>query len=119
MINVLAEGARSLSKREKDLSGLPDADDDEDWSTDLESDSDGDGEKKIANHWSLPQLWEDAIAMINHNHISSERKRLLRQVGLLSEYSNVIRGGINSLDGVELKLKEADKIMVMEKDRGD
>ncbi|KAK6949802.1 hypothetical protein Daesc_008123 [Daldinia eschscholtzii] len=119
MINVLAEGARSLSKREKDLSDLPDADDDEDWSTDLESDSDGDGEKKIANHWSLPQLWEDAIAMINHNHISSERKRLLRQVGLLSEYSNVIRGGINSLDGVELKLKEADKIMVMEKDRGD
>ncbi|KAI1654605.1 hypothetical protein F4813DRAFT_398932 [Daldinia decipiens] len=119
MINVLAEGAREMSKRAKDLSHLPDSDDDEDWSTDLESDSDSDEEKKIVTHWSLPQIWEDAIAMINHNHISSEKKKLLRRVGLLTESSEVIRGGINSLDGVESKLKESDKIMVMERDRGD
>ncbi|KAI0097145.1 hypothetical protein F4814DRAFT_128368 [Daldinia grandis] len=119
MINVLAEGAREMSKRTKDLSHLPDADNDENWSTDLESDSEDDDEKKIVTHWSLPQIWEDAIAMINHNHISSEKKKLLRRVGLLSESSEVIRGGINSLYGVESKLKESDKIMVMEKDRGD
>lgn len=119
MINVLAEGAREMSKRDKNLSDLPDSDNDEDWSTDLESDSDDEDKKKIVTHWSLPQIWEDAIATINHNYISSEKKKLLRRVGLLSESSEVIRGGINSLYGVESKLKESDKIMVMEKDRGD
>ncbi|KAI1465116.1 uncharacterized protein F4812DRAFT_452528 [Daldinia caldariorum] len=104
MINVLAEGARKLSKRNKDFPKLPDADNDEDWSTDLESDSDDDGEKKVVNHWSLPQIWEDAIAILNHSRLSSEKKKLLHQVGI---------------GGVESKLKQVDKIMVLEKDRGD
>ncbi|KAI0378676.1 hypothetical protein F5Y04DRAFT_143384 [Hypomontagnella monticulosa] len=76
-----------------------------------------DDERKIETLWSLPQIWEDTIAMINHRHISSERKRLLRRVGLLSESSNVIPGGINSFRAAESKLKEADKTMVMERDR--
>ncbi|KAI1206620.1 uncharacterized protein F4807DRAFT_463565 [Annulohypoxylon truncatum] len=119
MINVLAEEARELSKRDKikDLTNLPEADGDEDWSTEPESYMEED-EMKITTHWSLPQIWEDSIAIVNHRHISSERKQLLRRVGLLSEGSNVIRGGINSLYGVESKLKTADKTMVMEKDRG-
>ncbi|KAI1373044.1 hypothetical protein F4677DRAFT_462599 [Hypoxylon crocopeplum] len=116
IINVLAEEAREISQR-KDVSHLPDADDDDEaWSTD--SGPDEEEERRIITHWSLPQIWEDAIALINHNHISSQRKRLLRQVGLLSQSSEVIRGGINSLNGVESKLKEADRFMVMERDRG-
>ncbi|KAL7625951.1 hypothetical protein AAE478_002720 [Parahypoxylon ruwenzoriense] len=118
MINVMAEGARKISKRDKDLSHLPDADDDDDWSTD-ESGSEGDSdEKRIVSHWSLPQIWEDSIAIINHSHISNDKKQLLRRIGLLSESSDKIRGGINSLNGVESKLKEVDRIMVMERDRG-
>ncbi|KAI0880759.1 uncharacterized protein GGS22DRAFT_182070 [Annulohypoxylon maeteangense] len=117
MINVLAEEAREMSKRGKDVSKLPEADDDEDWSTESEYVMD-DEEMKMTTHWSLPQIWEDSTAIVNNRHISSEKKQLLRRVGLLSEGSNYIRGGINSLNGVETKLRTADKTMVMEKDRG-
>ncbi|KAI0834510.1 hypothetical protein F5Y06DRAFT_156139 [Hypoxylon sp. FL0890] len=116
MINVLAEEARVLSKRSRDKSKLLETNDDEDYSTD--SGIDSDNERRIVNPWSLPQIWEDAIAMVNQNHITSERKQLLHRVGLLSESSEVIRGGINSLYDVESKLKQADKRMIMERDRG-
>ncbi|KAI1444975.1 hypothetical protein F5Y02DRAFT_408701 [Annulohypoxylon stygium] len=119
MINVLAEGAREMSKlaKKKEPHDLPDEDSDEDWCTEPESQVDEE-ESMITTHWSLPQIWEDSIAIVNHRHISSEKKKLLRRVGLLSEGTNVIRGGINSLDGIENTLRRADKTMVMEKDRG-
>ncbi|KAI8960401.1 hypothetical protein F5Y11DRAFT_349536 [Daldinia sp. FL1419] len=116
VINVLAQRTREWNMKHKDLRG---AGNDEIWTPDTDSNSEDDDEKKITTHWSLPQIWEDAIAMINHHHISSEKKKLLRRVGLLSETSNVIRGGINSLNSVESKMKEADRIMIMERDRGD
>lgn len=102
LLNILAEGITKVPHLPGDDNANLDSDDED---------------NKIVTHWSLPQLWEDAIAMINHHHISSERKRLLRRVGLLSEGSNVIRGGINSFRAAESRLKQADKIMIMERDR--
>ncbi|KAI1773620.1 hypothetical protein F4818DRAFT_449017 [Hypoxylon cercidicola] len=93
------------------------ADGDANWGTDSASACE-DEETHFVNPWSQSQIWEDAIATINHTPISSERKELLRRVGLLSESSDVIRGGINSLSSVMPKLKEADTRMVVEKDRG-
>ncbi|KAI1105673.1 hypothetical protein F4804DRAFT_303681 [Jackrogersella minutella] len=121
MINVLAEEARTISKRNKAQSDSPNVDDDDgdddDWTTDHEFG--GNAEKKrIVTHWSLPQIWEDAIVIVNFTHISSERKQLLRRVGLLSEMSGKIRGGINNFNDVESKIKAADRIMIMERDRG-
>ncbi|KAI1456677.1 hypothetical protein F4805DRAFT_467878 [Annulohypoxylon moriforme] len=116
MLNFLAAEARELSQRKTETKRLPLGDDDEDWSTEPESHMDE--EKKITTHWSLPQIWEDSIAIVNFKLISNEKKELLRRVGLVGEGSSVIRGGINSLNGIGSTLRSADKVMVMEKDRG-
>ncbi|OTA94692.1 hypothetical protein M434DRAFT_394488 [Hypoxylon sp. CO27-5] len=115
MINILAEEARALSKEAKEVTKFSKIDDEEDWSAD--SGVNNDNEKRIMNPWSWPQIWEDAIAMINQNHITSEKKQLLQRVGLLSEASEVIRSETDSLYGIKSKFKQADKMMIMEKDR--
>ncbi|KAI1134852.1 hypothetical protein F5Y05DRAFT_192827 [Hypoxylon sp. FL0543] len=113
MLNVLASSARKLSKPSKNKPGLYKTNGD-----DIDSGTDGDDEKRIVNPWSLPQIWEDAILTVNRSQVPSEKKQLLRRVGLLSESSEAIRGGINRLDDLESTLKQADKRMIMEKDRG-
>ncbi|KAI1074329.1 hypothetical protein F5B20DRAFT_586346 [Whalleya microplaca] len=117
IINVLAESARKISKMDKDSPYLLEDDFNEGLHRgDFESGSENDN-KRLVSHWSLPPLWENAIMLVNHSHLSTDRKLLLHKVGLLSD-SSMIRGGINDLDEFESKLKEADKIMIMEKDRG-
>ncbi|OTA99348.1 hypothetical protein M426DRAFT_325209 [Hypoxylon sp. CI-4A] len=117
VINVMMEEAERLSKgiitrpREAKV-------DDEDSDADPNNNDYDEEAGRVVTHWSLPRIWEDATALVNRGHISDEKKQLLQNVGLLSESSGIVRGQINTFDDVSIQLKTADKLMIMERDRG-
>lgn len=135
--------SKYLAKLAKDTSHLPnkpsrftgeDLDSDESWDTDdLVSDSDGDlpdtkrekdfedfkdEDGEVTKHWRLPRLWEDQITRINESQIDAKKKKILLNVGLLELSSGKVRRGPSDAEFAK-NLKSMDRMMLMEKDRGD
>lgn len=132
--------SKYLAKRAKDSSHLPtkpsrsqdeDSDSDESWNTgdsfyDLDDDvprtkpeedfKDEDGE--VTKHWRLPRLWEDRITKINEGQIDAKKKQILSNVGLLESSTGKVRRGPSDAEFAR-NLKTMDRMMLMEKDRGD
>ncbi|KAI1112839.1 hypothetical protein F5Y14DRAFT_244471 [Nemania sp. NC0429] len=132
--------SKYLAKRAKDASHLSnkpsrpqgdDSDSDKSWNTDdslaaldgaaskmkPEYDfKDDDGE--VTKHWRLPRLWEDHITRINGGPIDAAKKKLLSNVGLLERSSGRVRRGPTDAEFAK-NLKSMDRMMLMEKDRGD
>ncbi|KAI8946385.1 hypothetical protein F4801DRAFT_564907 [Xylaria longipes] len=77
-------------------------------------DEDGD----VTKHWHLPQLWEDQTNRINEGHIDATKKKILSNVGLLELLTGNIRKGPSDTEFAK-NLKTLDRMMLLEKDRGD
>lgn len=132
--------SKYLAKRAKDTSHLPekpsrskddDSDSDESWNSDDSfSDSDDeipdarpevdfkDEDGEVTKHWRLPRSWEDHITRINESSIDAKKKKLLSNVGLLEPLSGKVRRGPSEAEFAK-NLKSMDRMMLMEKDRGD
>ncbi|KAH9899086.1 hypothetical protein F4778DRAFT_771654 [Xylariomycetidae sp. FL2044] len=116
-LNLLTRKANRLDRR---VAKRRQADDSKDASSGGESDSEDDAsdDEETKSIWSLPQIWEDAIAEINSSKISSDKDQLLRKIGLLQGGSSTIPTGIKTWAEVEAKIKTSDGLEVMERDRG-
>ncbi|KAI1754831.1 hypothetical protein F4782DRAFT_528188 [Xylaria castorea] len=76
-------------------------------------DEDGD----VTKHWLLPRLWEDQITRINEGDIDA-KKQIVSKVGLLELVTGKIRKGPSDTEFAK-NLKNMDRMMLLEKDRGD
>ena len=68
--------------------------------------------------WSLPDIWEDAVEIINDDRIRSAKRQLLRSIGLLTGKPGRISCVSWNDSDLERKIKQSDPLEVMEKDRG-
>jgi hypothetical protein len=77
-----------------------------------------DGKGTVTKHWRLPQLWEEAIKMLDQSPIGIDKMNLLGRVGLLDDSSGKIRRTLSDAEFART-LKDMDRLMLMKKDRGD
>ncbi|KAI0438334.1 hypothetical protein F4803DRAFT_535307 [Xylaria telfairii] len=72
----------------------------------------------VTKHWHLPQLWENQITRINDGHIDTGKKKTLSNVGLLELLAGKIKKTPSDTEFAK-NLKSMDRMMLLEKDRGD
>lgn len=72
----------------------------------------------VTKHWRLPQLWEDQITRINEGHIDTTKKKTLSNTGLLEPLVGKIKKTPSDTEFAK-NLKNMDRMMLLEKDRGD
>ncbi|KAI3337564.1 hypothetical protein HD806DRAFT_43606 [Xylariaceae sp. AK1471] len=118
-LNENSDGDESLSIGDSthDIHGA-DSIDAQDEDKELEDEYFDDEEGTVTKHWRLPQLWEEAIKMIDQSCIDIEKKKLLGRVGLFDDSSGRIRKTLTDAEFAKT-LKGMDRLMLMEKDRGD
>lgn len=68
--------------------------------------------------WSLPRIWEDALEILNNRPIDFSKTQLLQKVGLLQGVYGRIGGSVGMGGDMLSRIKQADSLEVMEKDRG-
>ncbi|KAI0098675.1 hypothetical protein GGR51DRAFT_577026 [Nemania sp. FL0031] len=73
---------------------------------------------EVTKHWRLPRLWEDQTTKINEGHIDAKKKKILSNVGLSEILTGKIKRGPTDREFAK-NLKNVDRLMLMEKDRGD
>ncbi|RYP36854.1 hypothetical protein DL767_003244 [Monosporascus sp. MG133] len=106
ILQYLAESAKHITKGEGSSRAILDSEHGEHR-----------GESSATTIWSLPRIWEDAVATLNRNHIDPAKQQLLRRIGLLEEGSGLI-GNVGRGSDIESKVKQSDNMEIMEKDRG-
>lgn len=72
----------------------------------------------VTKHWRLPQIWEEALKRIDQGSVTTEEKQLLERVGLFDASNGKIRKSLSDAEFAR-NLKRMDRLMLMEKDRGD
>ncbi|RYP05154.1 hypothetical protein DL764_004008 [Monosporascus ibericus] len=106
ILQYLAESAKHITKGEGSSRAILDS-----------KHGENSDESSATTIWSLPRIWEDAVATLNRNHIDPAKQQLLRRIGLLEEGSGLI-GNIGWGSDIESRVKQSDKMEIMEKDRG-
>ncbi|KAI1828392.1 hypothetical protein F4861DRAFT_528930 [Xylaria intraflava] len=72
----------------------------------------------ITKHWRLPQLWEAVARTTDPRYVDVEKKNMLKKVGLFDDARGEFRKSLSDAEFART-LKGMDRLMLMEKDRGD
>ncbi|KAK9794158.1 putative Mfs allantoate protein [Seiridium cardinale] len=71
----------------------------------------------VSNLWKLPNIWADALGMIQVEGMGSDKKKLLRSVGIASEKTGLMKGAPTHLRAIRAKYKSSDRLELMERKR--